>query len=157
MQFTYPIASLALLLSLPISIFAKPIDKRFEVDPEAIIPRASVTCPEYSQIANYTAIGLNSTLRGAFLQNSPAGTDPTRAILDTAQKKFLALNLKFDEAVNAECGNLTTLATTMAAENFTNGIVGPFTIKKTSAGERLNSAMGTVVLVATLAGAGLLL
>lgn len=59
--------------------------------------------------------------------------------------------------MNAECGNLTTLATTMASENFTNGIVGPFTIKKTSAGDRLTSGMGMVILVATLAGTGLLL
>ncbi|CAG8981421.1 hypothetical protein HYALB_00013881 [Hymenoscyphus albidus] len=153
MQFS--IASVT-LLSLSASVSAIPVDQRFEVDPTYVIPRAVVTCAEYSETANYSAIGLNSTYRGAFLVGSPDGTDYTRSILDKAQKKMTDLKLRFDEALNAECGNLSTVADTEVTTNFTNGIVGPFAIKK-SAGDRLSSGMGTVILAATFAGAALLL
>ncbi|KAG9235969.1 hypothetical protein BJ875DRAFT_457744 [Amylocarpus encephaloides] len=115
----------------------------------------TVSCAEYSMDSNYTVIGTNSTYRAAFIQASPAGTDPTTSILDTATKKFMDANMMMDKALNAECGNLSALAMKEAPVNFTNGIVGPFTIKKASAGTRVGSGLGSVVVVATMVGAAL--
>lgn len=83
----------------------------------------TITCGDYARLANYTAIGGNATLRAAFLQASPQGTDPTRAILDRATIEFKAKNLMFDGALNAQCGNLSTIASTEVNRNFSLGVV----------------------------------
>jgi len=116
----------------------------------------TVSCAEYSAIANYTTISNNSTMRAAFIQNSPAGTDATTSILDTATPKLP--KLQFDVALNAACGNLTTIAIAGAAENFSMGIVSGFKIKGFGSGaERATGgAWATVVLVAGLVGMALL-
>ncbi|OBT39912.1 hypothetical protein VE00_09581 [Pseudogymnoascus sp. WSF 3629] len=86
-------------------------------------PIQTITCADYSRIANYTAIDSNSTLRAAFLQASPQGTDPTRVILDRASVEFKAKNLKFDKALNTRCGNLSTVALREVNTNFSRGVV----------------------------------
>lgn len=83
-----------------------------------------MSCADYSRLANYTAIDSNSTLRAAFLQASPQGTDPTRVILDRAFKEFNAKNLMFDRALNTKCGNLSTVALREVNRNFSQGVVG---------------------------------
>ncbi|OBT68835.1 hypothetical protein VE03_02215 [Pseudogymnoascus sp. 23342-1-I1] len=83
----------------------------------------TVTCADYARLANYTAIDSNSTLRAAFLQASPQGTDPTRVILDRAFIEFNAKNLMFDGALNAQCGNLSTIALTEVNRNFSLGVI----------------------------------
>lgn len=94
----------------------------------------AISCPDYSRLANYTVIGTNSTIRAAFLQASPDGTDPTRAILDTAKKTFMQKNMMMDQELNRRCGNLSMVAATEVGKNFTNGIVGPFVIKSVNSG-----------------------
>lgn len=116
-----------------------------------------ISCAFYAQTANYTAINSNSSIRAAFLQASPDGTDPTRAIIDTAAKEFVNRNMMFDEALNKECGNLSAIAMEEVGKNFSNGIVGPFKIKLTA-----NTAgrveMGSLGLVTGLVvGLGMLL
>jgi hypothetical protein len=119
----------------------------FDIRKNHLISRqdASISCDEYSMIANYSTIGLNSTYRAAFMKASPHGTDATTAILDGASKKLP--DMKFNKLLNDECGNLTTLAKQDAATNFTNGIVGPFTIKAINAGVKLESSSVLVVVV----------
>lgn len=85
--------------------------------------QAPITCADYSRLANYTAINSNATLRAAFLQASPQGTDPTRVILDRAFAEFNTKNLKFDAALNAQCGNLSTIALKEVDRNFSQGVV----------------------------------
>lgn len=75
-------------------------------------------CADYSRTANFSTIGANSTYRSAFLQLSPFGTDGNRKMLDAAVAKLPALTK--NAALNAACGNLTTLAFVEAAKNFTN-------------------------------------
>lgn len=86
-------------------------------------PAQTITCEDYSRLANYTAIDSNATLRAAFLQASPQGTDPTRVILDRAFTEFNAKNLMFDSALNAQCGNLSTVALREVNTNFSQGVV----------------------------------
>ncbi|KFY30321.1 hypothetical protein V493_01998 [Pseudogymnoascus sp. VKM F-4281 (FW-2241)] len=85
--------------------------------------QASITCEDYARLANYTAINSNATLRAAFLQASPQGTNPTRVILDRAFEEFNANNLKFDTALNAQCGNLSTVSFREVDRNFSLGVV----------------------------------
>ncbi|KXJ89520.1 hypothetical protein Micbo1qcDRAFT_165615 [Microdochium bolleyi] len=85
-----------------------------------------VTCADYSRVANMSIIGLNSTLRGAFLRSAPHGTDAASALLDTQSPKLPAY--QFNAALNAQCGNLTTVAFQGADLNLTRGIVAEFTI-----------------------------
>ncbi|KFY83217.1 hypothetical protein V500_10133 [Pseudogymnoascus sp. VKM F-4518 (FW-2643)] len=82
-----------------------------------------LTCASYALLANLTAINNNATLRAAFLRSSPQGTDPTRAILDRAFTEFTAKNLMFDRALNAQCGNLSTVALREVERNFSQGVV----------------------------------
>jgi hypothetical protein len=81
-------------------------------------------CLEYSRIANLSTIGANSTYRSAFLQASPAGTLGNGQMLNAAIAKLPALMV--DAALNQQCGNLSTIAVTEAAKNFSNGIVAQF-------------------------------
>lgn len=84
-------------------------------------------CENYSKVANLSTIGLNSTYRGAFLRSAPMGTDAASSILDTQSPKLMAM--KFDVNLNAQCGNLSAIALTEAANNFTNGIVADLAIQ----------------------------
>ncbi|RDL34668.1 Uncharacterized protein BP5553_07796 [Venustampulla echinocandica] len=153
-----PLVAFLLLSLFQISVLAGPSiadNGKFQL---VTRQQATTSCAEYSMLANYSTIGLNSTYRAAFIQASPQGTDPSTAIVDGATKKFNSLKLKFDTAVNAQCGNLSTLAVVEAEKNFTMGIVGPFTIKKTTnAGVRVggDGGLGTAALVALVVGAGL--
>ncbi|MCJ1333335.1 hypothetical protein MMC10_010029 [Thelotrema lepadinum] len=81
-------------------------------------------CLKYGTIANLSTIGANSSYRAAFLQNSPEGTYASAAILNNAIAQIpLFTN---DANLNQQCGNLTTIATNSAADNFTRGIVAQF-------------------------------
>lgn len=91
-------------------------------------PLTTTTCADYARLANYTAIDSNSTIRAAFLQGSPQGTDPTRVILDRASTEFTAKNLMFDRELNTRCGNLSTVALREVGTNFSSGVVGPFKV-----------------------------
>ncbi|KAH8649065.1 hypothetical protein BX600DRAFT_109807 [Xylariales sp. PMI_506] len=83
-------------------------------------------CVTYSSVANYSTIGANSTLRAAFLQLSPHGTLLSASILDNA---IAALpQYEFDATLNADCGNLTTIALDAANTNFSMGIVADFKV-----------------------------
>lgn len=82
-------------------------------------------CQQYSRIANLSAIGTNSSYRTAFLESSPVGTLFNAAMLNGAMANLPPLTA--DAALNAACGNLTTIATEQAAVNFTQGIVAQFT------------------------------
>lgn len=85
-------------------------------------------CENYSKVANLSVIGLNSTYRAAFLRSAPLGTDAASSILDTQSPKFPAMMM--DQNLNAQCGNLSTIAFTEAANNFTNGIVADLVIQE---------------------------
>jgi hypothetical protein len=93
-------------------------------------PAAPVTCLDYGSIANLSTIGLNSTYRAAYLQAAPDGSEHTAALLNNAEAKLPPLTK--DEALNQQCGNLTTIALEGAANNFTLGIVAQYRIKNAS-------------------------
>ncbi|KAI0445921.1 hypothetical protein F4803DRAFT_95167 [Xylaria telfairii] len=122
-----PITSLVLLLFLHISIasaaavqFRTVIAPRQSptATPAAVLP---VSCEDYGRIANLSTIALNSTLRGAFLRSSSLGTFPAAAILDVESPKLMSL--KFNVALNQQCGNLSAIAIVEADRNLTAGTV----------------------------------
>ncbi|KAI0206330.1 hypothetical protein F4808DRAFT_115160 [Astrocystis sublimbata] len=121
------ISSLVLLLLLNISmVSAAAIQLRTAIAPRqspAATPAPSLpqSCADYSRIANLSTIALNSTLRGAFLRSSPLGTFPAAAILDAESPKLM--DLKFNIALNKECGNLSEIAVVEADRNLTAGTV----------------------------------
>ncbi|OAG10048.1 uncharacterized protein CC84DRAFT_1081627 [Paraphaeosphaeria sporulosa] len=81
-------------------------------------------CLDYSITANMSTISANSSYRSAFMQKAPVGTIITSRMLNAAQAKLPALTANV--ALNQQCGNLTELALTEAANNFTKGIVAQF-------------------------------
>jgi hypothetical protein len=81
----------------------------------------STNCTTYARTANLTIISNNSTFRAAFLQSAPMGVSYAATILDEATLQLPAL--QFDEQLNSQCGNLTTVAFTEAARNFSQGTV----------------------------------
>ena len=111
-------------------------------------------CLSYSRIANLSAVGLNATYRAAYLLASPEGSDPARAPLDTAELELPTL--KFNSSLNAECGNLTTLSTMMAATNFSMGVVLQFRIKAVANGAGHVGVSVLGVVVGVLLGVGVL-
>jgi hypothetical protein len=82
-------------------------------------------CVDYSFTANMSTISANSSYRAAFMQKAPVGTMITARMLNAAQAKLPTLTA--DAALNQQCGNLTELALTEAANNFTKGIIAQFT------------------------------
>jgi hypothetical protein len=84
-------------------------------------------CENYSKVANLSTIGLNSTYRAAFLRSAPMGTDAASSILDTQSPKLMGM--MFDKNLNDQCGNLSAIALTEAANNFTKGIVADLSIQ----------------------------
>ncbi|KAB5531457.1 hypothetical protein GE09DRAFT_385759 [Coniochaeta sp. 2T2.1] len=98
-----------------------------------------VTCLDYSSIANLSTISANSTYRAAYLQAAPDGTDHSVAILNDAQAKLPPLTK--NEALNQQCGNLTTIAFSEAANNFTQGIVAQYRI---NGGARIQGGLGAI-------------
>jgi len=122
-------ASLLVLLS----VFQLAVAAPGEYPAVELVVRQSTTaatapvtsCGEYSTIANMSVIGTNSSYRAAFMQKVPVGTIITARMLNAAMLKLPALTA--DPALNSQCGNLTTIATTEAANNFTAGIVAQFT------------------------------
>ncbi|KFY02416.1 hypothetical protein V490_00501 [Pseudogymnoascus sp. VKM F-3557] len=123
MHFSVFTTTSLLLTSFALALPSPSPNANLEIRQEQQAPVQTITCADYSRIANYTAIDSNSTLRAAFLQASPQGTDPTRVILDHASLEFAAKNLKFDQALNAQCGNLSTIAMTEVNTNFSLGVV----------------------------------
>lgn len=89
---------------------------------------SSPACQEYAIVANLSTVGLTPDYRAAWLRSSPLGTDAASSILDTQSPKLDAM--KLDAALNAQCGNLTTVATEGAATNFTQGTVLGLPIKE---------------------------
>lgn len=85
-------------------------------------------CIDYAIVANLSTVGLTPSYRAAWLRSSPLGTDAASGILDTQSPKLDTM--KFDAALNAQCGNLTTIATDGAATNFTAGTVLGLPIKE---------------------------
>ncbi|KAG9247837.1 hypothetical protein BJ878DRAFT_129254 [Calycina marina] len=122
--------------------FTEPIHKR----------DATISCAEYASIANLSSISANSTIRAAYLQASPLGTDPTRAPLDQAELK--EPSLIFDAELNTRCGNLTTIALAAVNTNFSMGVVGPFQV---NAAGRAVGSVSLAALVSVILVAGLLL
>ena len=104
----------------------------------------ATSCADYSTIANMSVIGTNSSYRAAFLQKSPVGTIINARMLNAAMLKLPALTA--DAALNSQCGNLTTIATTEAANNFTAGIVAQFT----TAGLPVGIKAGPEVIISVL-------
>lgn len=97
----------------------------------AVANAAAASSPaylEYATVANLSTVGLTPEYRAAWLRSSPLGTDAASGILDTQSPKLDAM--KFDAALNAQCGNLTAVATEGAATNFTQGIVLGLPIKE---------------------------
>lgn len=101
-----------------------------------------VTCLDYSSIANLSTIGHNATMRAAYLQAAPDGTDHSVAILNDAELKLPALTKNVE--LNDQCGNLTTIALEEAANNFTKGIVAQYRVPG-SAGTRNQGVLGAVL------------
>lgn len=81
----------------------------------------STNCTSYARTANLTVVSNNSTFRAAFLRSAPMGVSFAATILDKAALQLPAL--QFDSQLNAQCGNLTTVAFEEAATNFTQGTV----------------------------------
>jgi hypothetical protein len=125
MHFSLFTTTILLFASLTTAFSAPSPIARLETRQQQQVP---ITCADYSRLANYTAINSNSSLRAAFLQASPQGTNPTRVILDSAVVEFNAKKLKFDAALNAQCGNLSTIAATEVDRNFSQGIISGFKV-----------------------------
>lgn len=102
-------------------------------------------CLQYARVANLSAVGTNSTLRTTFLDVSPVGTLYSSAMLNQAMVQLPALTA--DAQLNQACGNLTTVATTEAANNFTRGIVLQFTFT----GNHGSIVNGPIMIFVTLA------
>lgn len=114
---------LYLLLQLHAAVLAAPGGPSSELtarQDNSTLPQ----CQNYATIANLSTIGMNSTYRAAFLQSSSAGTYASAAILNNAMAQIPMMTN--DKGLNEQCGNLTTVATTQAAANFTKGIVAQF-------------------------------
>ncbi|KAH9907766.1 hypothetical protein F4778DRAFT_719030 [Xylariomycetidae sp. FL2044] len=80
-------------------------------------------CMNYAMVANISVVALNSTLRGAFLRSAPMGTDAAVGILNAQSPKFMGLMM--DQALNANCGNLSAVAFAGAEANLTaNTVLG---------------------------------
>lgn len=101
-------------------------------------------CLDYSITANMSTISANSSYRTAFMQKAPVGTIITARMLNAAQAKLPALTA--DVALNQRCGNLTELALTEAANNFTKGIVAQFTTEGLPVGIRAGPDLIAIVL-----------
>jgi len=122
--FLGPFTSLVLLFSLLLHISlvsGAAVQFRTVLAPRQSPAATTVSCADYSRIANLSTIALNSTLRGAFLRSSPLGTFPAAHILDAEKPKLMTL--MFDVNLNQQCGNLSALAVTEADRNLTQGIV----------------------------------
>jgi hypothetical protein len=110
-------------------------------------------CLEYARTANLSTIGANSTLRSAYIQASTQGTLITSNILDSAIAKLP--KLKADVVLNMACGNLSTVALTESANNFSQGIVGQFSgihgnPQEIKAGPELLVIVGGIMLMFTM-------
>jgi hypothetical protein len=105
----------------------------------------ATSCLEYSMTANMSVIGANSSYRSAFLQKSPVGTIINARMLNAAILKLPALTA--NAALNSQCGNLTEIAKTEAANNFSQGIVAQFT----TAGLPVGIKAGPEVVIVVLA------
>ncbi|KAH8890620.1 hypothetical protein GQ53DRAFT_170273 [Thozetella sp. PMI_491] len=118
-----PVVRLLLLLAVYLqAVLAGEIEIR-----QTTADASLLNCVTYSTVANLSTIGLNSTYRGAFLRSTPYGINKAAMILNGAQAQLPMM--KFNEALNAQCGNSTAIAITEAANNFTNGIVAEFAIQ----------------------------
>ena len=101
-------------------------------------------CLDYSITANMSTISANSSYRTAFMQKAPVGTIITARMLNAAQARLPALTA--DVGLNQRCGNLTELALTEAANNFTKGIVAQFTTEGLPVGIRAGPGLIAIVI-----------
>ncbi|KAL1877009.1 hypothetical protein Daus18300_002618 [Diaporthe australafricana] len=135
MQSPFTIAIL-LLATLSASVFASPtlgtsegsvkiVSRQFT---ETVLSEAAA-CQQYSQIANMSVVGGNSSYRTVFLSKSQVGTLANSAMLNKAIN--VAPNLTTDAQLNQACGNLTAIAIQEAATNYTRGIVAQFAFDPT--------------------------
>lgn len=106
-------------------------------------------CDQYSFIANYSAIGANTTMRSALQNASPQGADIVAHVVDAAMK--VADYFAHDETINRLCGNLTSVAGQEAANNFSNGIVADQVVDGKGLGAGARAGGGSLVLAASLA------
>lgn len=102
-------------------------------------------CLQYSMIANMSVVGGNSSYRTVFLEKSQTGTLANSAMLNKAI--LVAPNLTADVELNQACGNLTEIAISEAALNFTQGKVAQFTFTGTPG----SISAGPVIIVVVLA------
>ncbi|KAK7934698.1 hypothetical protein PG985_000193 [Apiospora marii] len=107
-------------------------------------------CDQYSFIANYSAIGANSTMRDALQSASPHGADIVGRVVDAAMKA--AGYFARDKTINKMCGNLTSIADQEAANNFSNGIVADQVVggQGLGAGARAGASLGLAASLALL-------
>ncbi|KAF1966065.1 hypothetical protein BU23DRAFT_560527 [Bimuria novae-zelandiae CBS 107.79] len=101
-------------------------------------------CLDYSITANMSTISANSSYRTAFMQKAPVGTIITARMLNAAQAKLPKLTA--DVNLNQQCGNLTELALTEAANNFTKGIVAQFTTEGLPVGIKAGPELIVIIL-----------
>lgn len=110
--------------------------------PAAVFDTAQA-CQAYSRTANLSAIGSNATIRSTFLDVSPVGKLYNSALLNEAITSLPAL--AENAQLNAACGNLSALAATEVASNFSRGVVGQFAFT----GNHVAITNGPIVAVVT--------
>jgi hypothetical protein len=138
-----PLKRCILILSLfqAVVIGTSDVDARLGPRQTSTTTATAVTCLDYASIANLSTIGLNATYRAAYLQAAPDGTQHSANLLNDAEAKLPPLTKNV--ALNEQCGNLTTIALTEAANNFTRGIVAQYRV---SAGIRNQGVLGSVII-----------
>jgi hypothetical protein len=143
------------LFSIQIAASAVPNAEAEAMILDARQASSNISCHEYATLSNLTAIGLNSTFRGAFIAASPDGTLTSENLLNDAAAQWTNEHLINDTTLNAACGNLSAIALQEAPKNFSQGIVGGFTI---GAGARLGGGAGfTAAVTATMVAAAMML
>ncbi|KAI1322994.1 hypothetical protein F5Y16DRAFT_403861 [Xylariaceae sp. FL0255] len=118
--------ALFLLLSLFSLVGGAAIEIRKPLAPRQSTTTTTTTttvdsCANYARVANLSAVATNTTLRGAFLRSTPLGFFVASAILDAETPQLMSLMM--NQQLNAECQNLSALAVTEAAANFSAGTV----------------------------------
>lgn len=81
-------------------------------------------CLDYARIANISTVGLNSTLRSAYLQSSTTGTLYDKRMFTDASLKLPALTANV--TLNALCQNWTAIALVESERNYSQRVVLQF-------------------------------
>ncbi|KAJ0125202.1 hypothetical protein N8I77_006182 [Diaporthe amygdali] len=152
--------AILLLATLSAAVFASPASGITDAEGSVKVVRqftgtilsTQAACLQYSQIANMSVIGGNSSYRTTFLEQSPVGTLANSAMLNKAI--LVAPNLTADAELNQACGNLTAIAIQEAATNFTKGIVAQFTFTGNPASVVNGPIIAVVVILCLLIQVG---